>query len=134
MRPEWLRKCLPDGLTPEDWYRIMNGKVFLWPKAETVTTLLNAAPYRDRAHVVLVLEAASLLADGQHRITVSHINSGNARRRPALRGLDTFVPATSNDLPKRIAEVAVDYAITDVMSHVDRIERRQRDAILERIA
>lgn len=25
-----LRRCLTDGLTPEDWYRLLNGKVFFW--------------------------------------------------------------------------------------------------------
>jgi hypothetical protein len=130
MRPDWLRKCLGDGLTPSDWYRLLNGKVFFWPSEETVATLLTARAYRDRPHRVLVVDTQSLLADGQHVVTVSAINSGNARRKPAPRGPGTFVSA-SGELPRRIAEVAVDDAIVDVMSHVQRVERRHGDDLLE---
>lgn len=124
MRPASLAGCLNDGLTPSDWYRLLNRRVFLWPTAERVTTLLAAAAYRDRPHLVLAVDTASLLADGQHEVTVSRINSGSAFRKPARRGLATFVSASPDDLPTRIAEVAVDYAIRDVMSHVVSTARR----------
>lgn len=131
MRPEWLRKCLQDGLTPSDWYRLLNGKVFLWPSERTVATLLTARPYRDRPHLVLVVDTRSLLEDGQHVVTVSAINSGNARRRPTPRGPGTFAPVSIGALPPRIAEVAVDEAIVDVMTHVRHVERRHGDGLLE---
>ena len=131
MRPEWLQKCLQDGLTPSDWYRLLNGKVFLWPSARTVTHLLHARPYRDRPHLVLVIDTRALLDDGRHVVAASAINSGNARRRPTPRGLGTFVPVSSGQLPRHIAEVVVDDSIVDVMPHIQRVERRFGNEVLE---
>ena len=55
-----LKKCL-NGMTPTEWYRLLNSKVFFWLTAERVTRLLSARAYRKREHTVLTIDTARLL-------------------------------------------------------------------------
>jgi hypothetical protein len=55
-----LRKCLR-GMTPTEWYRLLNAKVFFWLTPERVLGLLSARAYRDREHTVLIVDTAELL-------------------------------------------------------------------------
>ena len=41
-----LKGCLLDGVTTEEWYRLLNRRVFFWPTRKRVDTLLGAAAYR----------------------------------------------------------------------------------------
>ncbi|MBE7198151.1 MAG: hypothetical protein INR70_10160 [Parafilimonas terrae] len=90
MPPSALSKCLTDGLEPEDWYELLNGKVFFWldPKRlDRQRLACGAAP-----QFVLVVDAGRLLADYGATAAVAPINSGNAMRAAALRNRTTFVP------------------------------------------
>ena len=40
-----LTKALENGLTPADWYRLLNGKTFLWFKKSRLDTFLCAGNY-----------------------------------------------------------------------------------------
>jgi hypothetical protein len=84
-----LRACLV-GMKPADWYALVNARVFFWLDPDRLNR--QRAACRARPQVVLSLDAAGLLASYGDRATVSPINSGNARRRPARRGAATFVP------------------------------------------
>src|SRR5882672_6402572 len=46
LNEERLRSCLEGGLTPADWYAILNGRTFLWARRERLITLLQAEAYR----------------------------------------------------------------------------------------
>jgi hypothetical protein len=83
MPPSLLKQALCDGMTPSDWYRFLNGFVFLWANEERVNRHLRA--FEGRRQVVLTFDANRLLADLGHRVFLSPINSGNARRNAAAR-------------------------------------------------
>lgn len=87
-----LVKCLKDGLTPEEWYRILNDKVFFWLSRDRLDQLLNARAYRDHPQTILTVDTAGLVAAHADRILLSPINSGATIMKPQPRGLDTFRP------------------------------------------
>jgi hypothetical protein len=92
MPPAPLARALEDGLEPADWYELLNGFVFLWPDRERMERQRRACG--SRPQVVLTFDGAALIERFQADAFVSPINSGNARRKAAPRGRDTFVPYT----------------------------------------
>lgn len=139
MRERTLHKCLR-GITPQEWYKMLNGRVFLWVTAERVQTLLNAKAYLDREHTVITVETAPFLARYIGSIFLSRINSGSTLYNPRERGLQTFL--SLNDYPfderrrlrgpaNAVAEVAVDYGVPDLPDFTIRVEHRKGDRILE---
>ena len=54
-----LAKCLR-GMSPSEWYRILNGKVFFWTNRERMERFLCAGAYKNRFHEMLVIDTASL--------------------------------------------------------------------------
>src|SRR5438045_3691733 len=42
-----LAGCLRDGLTPSEWLRLLNGKVFFWVDPARLTNLRQARAYRE---------------------------------------------------------------------------------------
>ena len=132
MPPAALRSCL-HGMTPDEWYALLNSKVFFWADVERLNRHLHAC--RRHPQVVMVLDAAALLLRYGPRAAVSAFNTGNARRRPASRGHATFVPyftwcesgwqheavglgTRPRSRSHRPAELTVDRAVSDVMDFV----------------
>ena len=89
MPPALLAKALPPGISPSDWYRLLNGFVFLWGSFERAER--HRAAFARSSQVLLVFDAALLLREMGDRVLLSPINSGNARRRPAPRSPRLFV-------------------------------------------
>jgi hypothetical protein len=90
MPPEALARCLVD-MTPAEWYALINSKVFFWLDVERLNRQRRAGAASPRA-VVMALDAERLLAVHGARAAFSAINTGNARRKPAIRGRQSFVP------------------------------------------
>ena len=84
-----LERCLV-GLRPSEWYQLLNRKVFFWLDADRLNRQRRAC--EPRPQVVLIVDTERLLSRHAERIALSPINSGNARRKPAVRGKATFVP------------------------------------------
>ena len=133
-----LRKCLLDGLSPEDWYRLLNRRVFFWLTRSRLDRLLNARPYRNLEHDVLELDTAPLVAAYQNAITFSPINSGATRPFPAPRGRATFQSIADYPYAQwrskrsrggRVVELAVDYGITDIARFVRRVTTMRSDGV-----
>lgn len=129
-----LAGCLQDGMTPSDWYRLLNHRVFFWPTRKRVDTLLSAAAYRDAPQVVITVRTKDLVAAHANRITLSAINSGATRPFAWPRGARTFLSIDEFDWETRrrhgqsaIAEVAVDYAVGDMTDVVERVVRHRPD-------
>lgn len=84
-----LERCLV-GMTPAEWYALLNAKVFFWFSVERLNRMRLV--YEQTPQVVLTVDVALLLARHSAAVSFSPFNSGNARRAPARRGRSTFVP------------------------------------------
>jgi hypothetical protein len=78
------------GMSPAGWYALINSRVFLWIDPDRLNR--QKAAREPRLQVVLVVDTAALVAAHEQRIAVTPINTRNARRKPACRGVVTFVP------------------------------------------
>jgi len=90
MPPSALERALEDGLTPGDWYALLNDFVFFWLDESRMERQRHACG--DRPQVLLTFDAPKLLETFGTDAFVSPINSGNARRKPARRGSSTLMP------------------------------------------
>ena len=111
-----LNNCLKDGLTPKDWYAILNDRVFFWPTWQRVETLLKAAAYRSSRHLVIEVPTDQLIEGYSDRIELSPMNSGATVPFAHPRGLNTFTALDEYDFDewrrkrgpgKAVVEVAV---------------------------
>ncbi len=125
-----LRKCLTDGLSPQDWYRLLNRKVFFWLTRARLDRLLDAKLNRNVEHDVLELDTATLVAAHWQAISLSPINSGATRPFPAPRGLATFLPIAEYPYAywrsrrprgERVVELAVDRGVPEIARFVRRV-------------
>ncbi len=128
-----LRRTLV-GMTEPEFYRLLNGRVFLWLTEKRLAKLRAAPPYRDRRHDILVVSTERLLSTYNNRVELSHLNSGAVH--PAAdypRGHGTFSRIADYPWAQRrriapaepIVEVTVPYAIPDVADHVVEVRERQ---------
>ncbi len=125
-----LRRCLQDGLTPADWYQLLNVRVFFWLTRARLHRLLDARPYRGAEHDVLELDTAALVEAYRDRVTLSPINSGATKPFACVRGRDTFL--SIRDYPyadwrarrpagERAVELGVIGGVPDVRRFVRRV-------------
>jgi hypothetical protein len=89
MPPAALERCLV-GLVPTQWYELLNNKVFFWFDIERLNRQRRACG--SFPQVVLKIATDRLLDRYAAQTALTPINTGNARRKPALRGAATFVP------------------------------------------
>lgn len=89
MPPTMLERCLR-GMTPCEWYALLNARVFFWLDIDRLNRMLKAN--HSRPQIVMMLDTEMLLAAHAERVALTPFNTGNALRRPALRGRQTFVP------------------------------------------
>lgn len=92
MPPEALEKCLV-RMTPAEWYSLLNGMVFFWCDRDRLNRQLGACD--GRPQIVLTLNTKALLAQHGRHAMLTPFNTGNARRKAAIRGHATFVPYVS---------------------------------------
>ncbi len=127
-----LVKCLGDGLTPSDWYAILNAKTFFWVHYGRLERLLAAKAYRHKAQTVITLDTASLLAAHRERVTLSPINSGATLYVPQARGLSTFLPIPDYPYAERLArrasagplvELVIEGGVPDIVRHTLAVDR-----------
>jgi hypothetical protein len=131
-----LAKCLTGGMTPEEWFRILNKRVFFWPSRDRLHGLLNARAYRGRPQTVLTVDTASLVAAHRGRIELSPINSGATIYNPQPRGRSTFRSIADYPFEKRrmtrtstksVAELAVRDGVPDIIDHLVAVHRINGD-------
>ncbi len=138
-----LVKCLDSGVTPTDWYRVLNRRVFFWLSSKRLDGLLSARAYRNKQHCVLTLETAKLVKMHTKCITLSPINSGSTIFKPVPRGATTFLRIADYPFEEWIAkgrsrvnavvELAVDYAVPDVEDLVVRVDERKGSTVCETV-
>ncbi len=111
-----------DGMTPAEWYALLNERVFFWVSETRLAGLLAA--YRHRENLVLTLDTAKVMARHAAQTTLSPINSGYSRRWAVRRGRETFRFIADYQIVQRVngkavrrpvAECAVSGGVTNVM-------------------
>lgn len=127
-----LVKCLQDGLTPRDWYEILNRKSFLWVERERLERLLKAKAYANDPQVVLTVDTKSLVERHRKSILLSAINSGQTLYVPQPRGATTFQPIAAfptdagrigTKTKPKIVELTVEGGVPDIVDVVLKVER-----------
>lgn len=137
MARERLLQALQDGITPEEWYAVINSKVFMWAQEERLRGLLGARHYRSLEHDVLTINTASLVRAHADAIWLCPMNSGNTFPIPHRRGRQTFLripqyPVGLKGKPNReVVEVVVDYSIPGIAKHVVEVRRMRGDTVLQ---
>lgn len=89
MPPRSLEDCLC-GMTPAEWYAAINERVFFWLDPDRLNRQKSAC--EPRRQIVIVVDTSALVMKHYERVALTPINTGNARRKPARRGVGTFVP------------------------------------------
>lgn len=121
MKEGLLVKCL-EGMTPTEWYQLLNRKVFFWTSLARLETFLCAGPYKGSSHGVLVVDTESLLASHLEEVSLCSINSGTTYfMNPAKRGPKTFLPVAEFGEARgspRPAELTVEYSVPAIERHL----------------
>lgn len=121
-----------DDLTPAEWYRTLNSRVFFWVREERLERLLAAGLYRERPHMVLVLDTKEVLARHLDQVTLSPINSGaifpagKTRRGPqTFQRFERYPWADREGHSEPIVELAIDNLVPDISSLLIDASERQ---------
>jgi hypothetical protein len=142
MSDSGLRRCLK-GATPREWYLILNAKVFFWPHAERLRTLLEAQAYREHRHCVITVDTRKLVERHGDRILLSPMNSGATKPMPHPRSPQTFLPI--RDYPfdewqrkrgraiRAIGEVAVSYSVPDICETILEVAIWHKGVVISRL-
>lgn len=137
-----LEKCLDAGLTPNDWYMLLNSRTFFWLSRDRIWRLLKAQAYRDLPQTVLTIDTARLVAAHRDRIWLSPINSGSTLFKPQPRGLGTFVRVGDFPFAERsrtrtaannVVELLVERSVPDIADHVLAVHEVINDTMIGEI-
>jgi hypothetical protein len=139
MNDRGLERALTGGLTPREWYRILNEKVFFWVQRRRLEVMMAAKAYREEPKTVLYVRTADLLQRHSARVVLAAMNTGNTKPFPHPRGPATF--RSLADYPyyeyrskkgaEAVVELAVQGAVPDVAEFVYRVEVVNPDETVE---
>lgn len=140
MPPDRIAKALVDGTTPQQWYKFLNGKVFMWAEEKRLFNLLNARPYKKLEHDVLTIDTAALVAAYEEKISLCRMNSGNTfpmwlpRGLEDFKSIDAYPTKHSGNPAKPVVEVVIDYAVPDLDKYVVQVRRMKSKEVLSNLA
>jgi hypothetical protein len=133
LRSRKLGRHLED-MGEEDWFTLLNARVFLFTQERHVRRLLAA--YADEGQDVIKLKTSALLAACGDRVEVATVNSGALPRTSSpSRGRRTFVPLATfpaNNVAM-IQEVTVLGGINDIQPLTTSVIRHHPDGTKRRI-
>ncbi len=141
LRESSLKDCLID-LTPKEWFKMLNNRVFFWLTEKRLSTLLSARAYRQKIHCVLTIDTKQFLKQYSNQIKLSPINSGSTIYKPVKRGSNTFLPISEYPFDERkkirgldnaIAELTVEYSIPDIAEFTVNAAHIRGNQIIEKI-
>lgn len=138
MPPDRISRALVDGTKPQEWYKFLNGKVFMWAEEERLLTLLSARPYKKLEHDVLTIDTAALVAAYKDQICLCRMNSGNTfpywheRKVADFMRIEQYpVKPRTGQPEKKVVEVVVDYAVPDLAKYVVQVRRMKAKNVLQ---
>jgi hypothetical protein len=122
-----LLLCLKKGnstMSSRQWYESLNRRVFFWASREDAEKLIGAKEYRAQDGIMMEIDTARLVSSHANSITLCSKNSGAARAIHPLNS-NTHQALSNNDFAlkkdcrprKAVREIAVDYAVPDILSH-----------------
>ena len=117
MPPERLERVL-QGISPQEWYELLNSKVFFWTTQDRLVRLLRAKQYRNRKHTVLKVDTKALVESYAEYINLCHMNSGNTLPYLHKRDRGIFVPISTYSRRSAPVELTVEYAVPDISTYV----------------
>jgi hypothetical protein len=132
MHETGLLRCLRDGMTPRQWYELLNRKSFFWTQRDRLERLLHAKAYKHDPQVVISVDTKALLDRYRDDVLLSPINSGATLYVPQARGPKTFLsvadyPSDKGKLGTKtrpeVVEFVVEGGVPDVAKFVRRVER-----------
>jgi hypothetical protein len=131
------------GITPKEWYELLNKKVFFWLTEERLSTLLSAGAYRGREHCVLTIDSQSLIERHERNISLSSMNSGCTKPYPHPRDRNLFQSIAQYPFEhfrrkkggprKAVVELTVDYAIPDITDFIQLVTIRNETGVVKKI-
>lgn len=123
-----------DGVTPEEWWDLLNRRVYLFPSEPPLMKLVRSYADRGFGQEVITFDTARLLGPVAERVEVAAVNAGVFPRASGrTRGITTFQRLGDAEYPvTKIKEVTVvghlpvpESAVLKVVSHgPDGITRR----------
>lgn len=129
-----LLKCLSDGLTPVEWHKLLNERVFFWLTEARLQRMLCAGAYRSLEHIVLKVPTRGIIEQYWDNIELSPMNSGATRPWRHPRGSNTFLPISEYPYAKwrktgrgkgeRVVELTVIGGVPDMAAHVEQVRIR----------
>lgn len=126
MRESSLRQCLVD-MSAQEWYELLNSRVFFWATEQRLLRLLSAREYRNRTHCVLKIDTAGLVGQYSNTMSLSPINSGSTIYKPQPRGRQTFLSIEDypfaerkkkRGIPNAIAEMCIQRSVPNLEDFV----------------
>ena len=138
-----LVRALTD-MTPEQWYRTLNRKVFFRPTEERLNRLLTARFNPSDNHCVITVNTRRLVSDYHDKIWLCPINSGATKPMPQPRGTQTFrriceYPFSDWSRKRRscikaVAELAVDYSVPNIRDYVESVTVRNSTGVIRTLS
>ena len=122
-----LRDVLQDGMTPREWYAMLNRRAFFWVAEKKAETLRNARAYHGLRQTLMVVDCAKLLSRHGDRVTLCPINSGATRPMAWPRGRSSFLPPSEYPFHElrgkrgrnnAVVELTVEYSVPDIRDFV----------------
>lgn len=140
MSDEGLKKALLNGLTPKDWYEILNAKTFFWATKHRLSKLMNARAYRNKIQTVLKVDTSKLLEHYYDEIVLCPYNSGTTAYKPKPRdesifySIDAYPWETrkkSRGQAEALVEVCVNRGVPNIKDLVVEVSRVHRENTIE---
>jgi len=140
MSDRGLKRALRDGLSPRDWYLMLNSKVFFWTSEERLHRLLCARAYASDEHDVLIIGSKPLIRAYACEIVLCPMNSGATTPFAHPRGADTFLDITSypwaewkkkRGRREAVVELAVRGGVPDVVKYVTKVLRMKQRKVIK---
>lgn len=126
-----LRRCLTGGLTPRDWYRILNARVFFWLTEDRLLRMMGSPSYARLPHTVLTLDTRSVASAYWPKVRFAAMNTGCTVPFAHPRGRETFLRPKEFPWEKRkrlggdaVVEFTIEGGVTNVETHLIRKEDR----------
>lgn len=140
MSDNGLIRSLPAYISPADWYRTLNSKVFFWLTEERLNRLVGAREYRNKDQVILELDTRQVIERCREQIWLCPINSGCTKPFPHPRDYSTF--SRIKDYPyeswrskrkkgERVVELCVDDGVRNIKEFATRVSVRNGAEIVE---